>query len=200
MSDKVCLLRIGDGRDDVHERSWESLKAALPSVHSLVTVDDASHELGFAGAIAEGWRQVRESRCDFVFHAELDFLYLQPIALDRMVRVLKARPYLAQLVLKRGPVNAEESAAGGVVEMWPDEYQQVTDRGDVWTEHRLFWSTNPALYSVGWCWQEWPQVEGSERAFSDRLLEDGQLRFAFWGPKFAPPAVEHIGERIGVGY
>lgn len=200
MSDKVCLLRIGDGRDDVHERSWCSLVEMLPEVDHQVTIDDRDHELGFAGAIAEGWRQARKTKCDWVFHAELDFIYRAPIPLDRMIAVLKRKPYLAQIVLKRGPENEEERQAGGIVEMWPDEYHQMTDQGDVWTEHRLHFSTNPSLYSAALCAQGWPQVPQSERVFTDLLIEDDKLRFAYWGPKFDAPLVEHIGERVGCGY
>jgi hypothetical protein len=60
-----CLLRIGDGRDDDHERAWESLEQMLPSPDHIVTIDDRDHKLGFAGAIAEGWRQVRETGAAF---------------------------------------------------------------------------------------------------------------------------------------
>jgi hypothetical protein len=197
---KVCQLRIGDGRDDVHEQSAASLEEMLPRPDRAVVVDDRDHELGFAGAIAEGWRQVRESGCDFVFAVEMDFLFNAPVPIDRMIAVLKRKPYLAQLALKRQPVNEQEREAGGIVEMWPELYRQVTDSGDVFSEHRINWTTNPAVYSTNWCAQEWPQVPGSERVWSDRLLEDPDLRFAYWGAKFDPPMVEHIGVRVGHGY
>jgi hypothetical protein len=196
----VCHLRIGDGRDDVHERAHASIREMLPRPDKIVIVDDAEHELGFAGAIAEGWRQVRDTGCDYVVHLEMDFIFHAPVPVERMIAVLERRPYLAQLVLKRGPENEQEREAGGIVECWPDEYRQVTNQGDVWTEHRLFWSTNPAVFSAGWCAQHWPQVDGSERAWTERLREDPHLRFAFWGGKFDPPMCEHIGVRVGHGY
>lgn len=197
---KVCQLRIGDGRDEVHERSAASLEEMLPLPHRVVVVDDRDHRLGFAGAIAEGWKQVLKTDCDYVFHAEMDFLYKAPIPLDRMIAVLERRPYLAQLVLKRQPVNAQEAEAGGIVEMWPEEYRQVTDQGDVWSEHRICWSTNPSVYSTAWCLQQWPQGPRSEEEWGARLKQDPDLRFAYWGAKFDPPVVEHIGARCGVGY
>jgi hypothetical protein len=201
----VTVLAIGDGRDEIHARSRESLKEALlgdPATRTWVDVDDRDHELGFAGAIDAGWRACQGwPPSDYIFHAELDFVYEESIDLAAMIAVLEAHPHLAQLVLKRQPVNAEEQAAGGIVEQWPDEYRQRTHHGHVFTEHRLFWSTNPGLYPAAWCAQGWPQVPRSEEAWTKRLVEDPDLRFAFWGGKLDPPRVTHIGDvRAGHGY
>ncbi len=197
----VCQLRIGDGRDELHERAMHSLREMLPKPEHVVIVDDREHELGFAGAIAEGWRQVRETAAEWVWHAEMDFVYHVPVPLDRMIAVLRRRPRLAQLSLKRQAWNERERAAGGIVEADADDFTQVTDAGDVWTEHRRYWTTNPSLYSAAWCAQTWPQEPESEGRFTHRLLDDPELRFAIWGAKFDPPAVEHIGaQRAGHGY
>ncbi len=199
----VCLLRISDGRDEVHKRSFASLGECLPEQRKedkVVEIRDPDHALGFAGAIAEGWRHVRESGCDWVFHAEMDFLYNAPIALDRMIAVLERMPKLVQLSLKRQPWNEREVAAGGIVEADPEDFTQVVDRGDVWTEHRRYFTTNPSLYSAALCAQGWPQERESEGKFTHRLLEDQDLRFGIWGAKWDKPLVEHIGERVGVGY
>lgn len=196
----LCLLLIGDGRDEVHERSWASIQERLP-FDVKVTVDDRDHDLGFAGAIAEGWQKATETGAEWVWHAEADFLYLETVPVERMIGLLRRRPELAQLSLKRQPWNDREKAAGGLVEADPDDFIQRTDSGDVYTEHRRYWTTNPSLYSVGFCHQGWPQVERSEGIFTHRLLEDRDLRFGIWGAKFDPPRVEHIGEtRAGKGY
>lgn len=197
-----AVLIVRDGRDDIHERSIESLHAALPEPAYAITVDDADHKLGFAGAIEEGWRQIREAApVEFVWHHEADFIYERPVPLEDMAAVLRAQPHLAQLALKRQPVNGDEQAAGGIVEMWPDCYRQRTYRGSVYTEHDICWTTNPALYPRAWVQQGWPQVPGSEVAWGERLKEDPDLRFAYWGAKYDPPLVEHIGEqRAGRGY
>lgn len=197
----VCVLRIGDGRDDVHERSWASLRVMLPVVDHVVTVDDRDHRLGFSGAIVQGWRDVLMTGADWVFAAELDFTYREPIPLLGMIELLKAEPHLAQVVLKRQPVNEEECAAGGIVEAHPDDFTQRVENGTIWTEHRRFWSTNPAVYSAKMCRHGWPQVPQSEGMFTHRLLEDPNVRFCFWGAKFDEPLVEHIGHvRTGHGY
>lgn len=166
----------------------------------MVAIDDRDHELGFAGAIAEGWRKVRETGCEWVVHLEMDFIFKGPVPLDRMIAVLKREPHLAQICLKRQPVNTEEIAAGGIVEREPDSYRQRVEHGDIWTENRVCFSTNPCVYPAALCAHGWPQVKLSEGVFTHRLLEDPDVRFAFWGAKFDEPLVEHIGVRAGTGY
>jgi hypothetical protein len=196
-----CFLLIQDGRYDYAERTMASAKQMVPEPDHFVEIDDMAHEFGFAGAIAKGWRRVVETGADYVFHVEGDFTFNEPVPVRRMIALLERRPSLAQIVLKRQPWNREEKAVGGIVELHPDDFHQRTDRGDVFTEHRRFWSTNPAVYSAGFCHQGWPRVPESEGIFTHRLLEDPDVRFAFWGAKFDPPRVHHIGEhREGTGY
>lgn len=198
---KVCFLLIGDGRDEVHERSKVSVQEMLPKPDALVVVDDSDHSRGFAGAIAEGWARVLQTGADWVFHVELDFLFTEPVELRQMVWVLNRHPELAQLSLKRQAWNEREKAAGGIIEADPDDFTEVTEYGYVWTEHRRYWTTNPSLYSARFCEMGWPQESESEGRFTHQLLDaDPNLRFGIWGSKFAPPKVEHVGVRAGVGY
>lgn len=197
----VCLLRIGDGRDAVHERSWASLQEMLPVVQHVVTVDDRDHRLGFSGAIAQGWRDVLLTDADWVFHAELDFLYTAPIQLAGMIELLEEQSHLAQVALKRQPVNTDEIAAGGIVEAHPDDFHQRVEGGTIWTEHSRYFTTNPSVYSTRLCRHGWPQIPHSEGVFTHRLREDPAVRFALWGAKYDAPLVEHIGAvRAGTGY
>lgn len=202
MSSSWCLLRIGDGREDVHERSNASLLEMLPKPDHIVTIDDSDHAMGFAGALAEGWRQVRETGAAWVFHAEMDFVYHARVPLDRFIAVLRRHPNIVQVALKRQAVNPEERAAGGIVELHPDDFQQRHDAGDVFTLHRRFFTTTPSLYPAALCAQGWPPVPESEGIFSHRLFDhDPDACSAFWGAKFDPPLVEHIGHvRAGTGY
>jgi hypothetical protein len=118
-----------------------------------------------------------------------------------MIRLLERHPELAQLALKRQAWNAEERAAGGIIECHPGDFLEVSDAEATWTEHRRFFTTNPSVYSSRLCELGWPQVEHSEGIFTHCLLEDPELRFAFWGGRFDPPQCQHIGEvRAGVGY
>lgn len=199
----VCWLLIGDGRDSYHERSLASAREMLPAPDQVVTVDDSDHTLGFAGAIAAGWGQIVAAthRPDWVVHLELDFVFRRPVPIGRIVSVLERRPNLAQVCLKRQPVNETEIAAGGIIESRPDDYRQVVDRGDIFCEHRVCFSTNPCVYPSALCHQGWPQEPHSEGVFTHRLLSDPDCRFALWGAKGDPPMVEHIGTvRAGNGY
>lgn len=197
----LAFLLISDGRRDYRERTLDSAKEAMPEPEHFLEVDDSDHGLGFAGAIQAGWDKVVETDADFVLHCEGDFLFERPVPIERMVSVLKRHPHLAQISLKRQPWSSAEKAVGGFVELQPDLYRQRVDAGDIYTEHRVCFSTNPCLYPVALCHQGWPQVERSEGVFTHRLLEDPDCRFAIWGGKFDAPAVIHIGEeRAGHGY
>jgi hypothetical protein len=195
------VLLITDGRRDYRERTLASAKERLPEPKGLIEIDDSDHELGFAGAIQAGWEKVRQTDAKYVLHLEGDFTFNRAIAVDRMIAVLERESSLAQICLKRQPWNETERAAGGIVERNPGAYRQRVDSGDIWTEHRLCFSTNPSLYPAALCAQGWPDAPESEGHFTHRLLEDPDVRFAFWGAKFDPPLVTHIGEeRAGNGY
>lgn len=197
----LAILAITD-RPHYFERAYASLRECVPEPDWFIKIDDTDHELGFSGAIAEGWRRIREETdAEWVFHAEDDFTYNIPVPVDRMIAVLERKPHLAQMALKRQPWNEKEKAAGGIVEMDPDLFTQVADQGDVWTEHRFSFTTNPCVYPAALCAQRWPQEEHSEGKFTHWLLEDPEVRFGFWGGKFDPPLVTHIGDvRVGTGY
>jgi hypothetical protein len=118
-----------------------------------------------------------------------------------MAAVLNEQRHLVQLVLRRQPWNAEERAAGGIVEQHPDDYQDATDGTNYWLEHRRFFSTNPSLYHRSLLTRSWPDGEHSEGMFTHDLLRDETLRFAFWGARDSGEWVTHIGrERVGTGY
>lgn len=197
----VAILSITD-RPHYYEQAFASLQEQVPEPDWFIRIEDEGHELGFAGAIAEGWRRIREETdAEWVFHAEDDFTYNVPVPLDRMIAVLARTPHLIQMALKRQAVNAEEIAAGGLIEACPDDFTQVTDTGDVWTEHRRWFTTNPSVYPAALCAQGWPQEKHSEGTFTHRLLVDPEVRFGIWGAKVDPPLVTHIGqERAGHGY
>ncbi len=195
----VCLLAIGDGRTEYHERSWASIREMLPSVEHTVVIDDSAHELGFTGAVREGWRLALETGCTHVFHAELDFVYLRPVELDAMVAVLDAEPHLVQMALLRGPVNDAEHRAGGVIEQHPDDYETVFCHGHAWREHRRNVTTNPCVWPRRVVERNWPDCQFSEGIFGIGLFAENPLyRAAYWGTDVR---VEHIGHlRSGTGY
>lgn len=191
-----CLLLISDGREDYLQQTVASMEANLPVFEHVVHVDDARHELGFAGAIQAGWDRVLATDCEFVFHLEADFTFNRPVPLERMRDLLDEQPHLVQVALLRQPWNPSERAAGGVWQQHPDEYIFH----DGWFEHARYFTTNPCLYPRWVAERGWPQVPQSEGMFGLKLFaEDPVRRSAFLGA--GEEWVEHIGlERAGGGY
>lgn len=164
---------------------------------------------GFGGAIRRAWAVLRiGSSARYVFHVEDDFRFLRPVDLGAMATVLEQRPEVAQMALRRQPWNADERAAGGVVERDPDAFTEYADAGHRWLAHRAFWTTNPSLYRRTLCGVGWPTGDHSEGRFGLQLLEQGtpeataeQVRMGYWGARSSGVWVEHIGHRrIGGGY
>lgn len=225
MTPRIALLTIGDGRDLLQDATMRSLDEALggsgenyavpPGITSVVRVDDRAHELGFAGAIRHGWDTLRAlGGFDYVLHVEEDWRFDRALDLALMADVLDAHPHLAQVALRRGPVNQQERAGGGVVEMWPDEYQErslvvepirtgrrMVGKRAHWLEHSLYFTTNPSLYPRELLNLDWPLVPGSEAAFT-QTCRDHAYRFALWGARDSGTWVTHTGtdQRSGTGY
>jgi hypothetical protein len=197
----VCLLFISDGRREYLAPVWASIAAMIPPVDRTICVDDADHRLGFAGAVAEGWRRARATGAEWILHVEQDFVFEAPVPLVRMIGVLERHPHLVQMSLLRQAVNSEELAAGGIVELRGHDMAEVRDGEDVWLEHALWWTTNPSLYRMSLTERGWPQESESEGKFSGRLFaERPEARSGIWGAKTDPPRVRHIGHRAGHGY
>jgi hypothetical protein len=198
---RTALLFISDGRTEYHELSWRSAMDNLPAFDEYVAVEDPDHSKGFCGAIREGWDHICGLDVDYVFHLELDFTFNEPVNFDEMVDLLERNVEVAQVSLKRQPVNEREREAGGIVEADPDDFVEASDEYATWTEHRRYFTTNPSIYRASLCRLGWPQEAESEGKFTHRLLRDPLLRFAIWGGKHDPPKVQHIGEvRAGALY
>ncbi|MES2867612.1 MAG: hypothetical protein V4703_12790 [Actinomycetota bacterium] len=195
----VALLLISDGRDDYLKQTMRSATEMLPVHDHFIHVDDSAHELGFAGAVQEGWRLALETGATHVFHLEQDFTFRRAVDFAAMIRVFDHHPYLVQLALLRQPWNDAERAAGGIIEQHPGSYTKVFWDGLVWREHRRFVTTNPALWPRWVLERGWPDGPHSEGRFGvDLFASDENLRAAFWGDTVW---VDHIGaERAGVGY
>ena len=193
----VALVLISDGRD-CHEQSISSMCAALPmgDFGQVIHVDDAAHELGFAGAIEKAWSQ---TDADWIVHVECDFLFNRPVPLQRMIDVLEAHPHLVQMALLRQPVNDREIAAGGIIAMDPHLYEQQEWQGEAFLSHRRCVTTNPCVWPRWVVERGWPQRPHSEGHFGiDLFAEDPAYRAAYWGR--GEEWVHHIGHRVGRGY
>lgn len=198
--DGVCI--VNDSADPKYADWLNQEYAAYERIHH-------KERRGFAGAIQSGWSWAADA--DYVFHLEDDFLFNKPIDVTGMIAVLENNPDVVQMALLRQPVNDIEASAGGLMQMWPDEYVEKSaplmafgsdyDREVYWVEHRLFFTTNPCFYRGGLTSRGWPDAPDSERKFTNLLLEGSANRFAFYGRKFEAPRVHHIGdERVGTGY
>lgn len=196
----ICLLVIDDGREDYLERCLTSLGNS--HFDSEVVVRDPEHRLGFAGAIQAGWDRVIATGREYVFHVESDFIFLGDPPLNGMSALLSSRPEIVQVALKRQSWNEREKAAGGIVEADLDAFEERWEGGIPYTVHRRFFTTNPSLYRVATCHRGWPQESESEGKFGIALFKEHHATVsAFWGAKFDPPRVEHIGKaRAGCGY
>lgn len=176
---------------------YQWLVDRLPAATVLAPLD---HARGFGGAIQAAWSEI-DSDVDYVFHLEDDFVFNWGVSLELMIDLLAKNPQLLQVALQRQPVNADEIAAGSVVGMHPDWYDDRILDDVPWLEHRVFFTTNPSLYPRNLLDRGWPQEARSEGIFTIRLLEE-RVRgtFALLGSRFDAPAVTHIGARTGEGY
>lgn len=211
MTPRVALLIIGDGRDGLKEDTLRSFAAHCDGLQPAfaVEVDDRMHRLGFCGAIREGWERLRAlPGWTHVFHLEEDWHFDRDFNLAAMIDLLDAYPGLAQVALRRGPVNRTETDAGGVVEMWPDEYLEKAMHDHVdgecvrypWLEHGLYFTTNPCVYRRELLEMEWPEEPRCEAEFTITCVSRG-LRFALWGSRREGPWITHTGRtRTGTGY
>lgn len=227
----IALLVITDGRDDYLAQCIGSLGALHGPISERWMYDDTGSAAyrarlaavwsefrhihggprqGFGGAIRAAWSHLAaHSTADWVFHVEQDFAFHRPVDLAAMTEVLTAQPRLAQMALRRQAWNADERAAGGIVEQHPTSYTDCRDAaGREWLEHRRFFTTNPCLYRRSLLSVGWPDGAQSEGRFGLGLLRDGtpevpggQVRFGYWGARDSGTWVEHIGHhRAGNGY
>jgi hypothetical protein len=215
----IALMVLTDGcRDGCLDRTVTSAKEALPwddfDIRVLVTdsphaarlgerydgdfavCDTGARRAGFAGTIAAGWHMLRG--VDHLFHLEDDFTFNRPVPLYQMRAILDRYPHLAQMSLLRQAWNASERAAGGVMQVNPENYAHWHSDGTRWVEQGAYFTTNPSLIPGAVVERGWPQVPNSEGIFTHQLLADG-YRFGIWGA--GEEWVEHIGlERTGNGY
>jgi hypothetical protein len=232
----IALLVMTDGRDHVFEtidaagdmldgpitERWihddsgdphraEALRARYPGFRVISTAGRS----GFGGAIRSAWHALRiASSAPYVFHLEDDFRFRRIVPLEAMVALLEHHPELVNIALRRQPWNADERAAGGIVEQHPTDYIDRTtwtpwrhgnydeERIILWLEHRRFFTTNPGLYRRSLLLEhDWPVGTESEGHFSQRLLADPDIRFGYLGARDSGEWCEHVGaERVGIGY
>lgn len=222
----IALAVTTDGRAECIERSLPSLLARVKGLDGPRLIFDDSGDrryrrwlrerfgpegfsvrgegerLGQDRALAAMWRQLRSrdlDGCEWVMHAEDDFLYEREVDAGELCAVLAERPYLAQMALLRQPWFPAEVKAGGIVARDPEAYALVAAGPHRWLEHRLWFTLNPCLYRRALCERPWPRGRRHEWRFGRELCRDPAVRFGIWGG--GETWVTHIGERrLGRGY
>lgn len=188
-------LIINDCEDEVFKKSVGYLSEfyGLKPIHH-------EKKRGFAGSYDTAFKNVSRET-NFVFFSEDDFTFNEEIEIGRMIFILNYNRNLVQCCLKRQPWNEQEKEAGGIIEQLPELYDERSVADVKWTEHRLFYSTNPNLTPFWVIEKGWPLLPKSEEEFSKKLFSNPNLRSCFYGGKFESPTVTHIGfNRSGFNY
>lgn len=215
----VALVVVTDGRGEYLSQAIKSLRESLvPWPEYRYIVDDSGNRLyaamlrdlyggefgiahhpereGFVATVAHAWHTaVQLPDVEFVFHAEDDFTYNEPVDLERMIEILDENPHLAQLVLKRQPVNSDEEAAGDITRVRPDLWQQHP----TFTEYCWNFSTNPSLiprHVLQTCLR---RGVGTAEMEITRFLQGLGYTFGYVGDLDDAPRVHHIGEHRADG-
>lgn len=154
--------------------------------------------LGLAAAVRSGWAQATRFGWEYLFHLEDDWHFDAELDAGAWAAALARRPRWAQVVAKRGPVNREEFAAGGICECAPDEYHDavLSDLGRFTTHKRIF-SLNPCVVPRRVFSHGWP--DGNEAGQTVSLVSHG-YEFAFAGGKRSAPIIRHTGDRRALGW
>jgi len=205
----IGLAVISDGRWDYLAQTLGTLRH-LDGIDEKLFVNDSGHpgpvesslfdhtrisharRRGLAATVRSAWAFATISGWSHLIHWEEDFLLTRPVDARNLAATCD-RHQLAQVVLKRQAWNPAEIQAGGIIETKPDAY---TDHGDV-TIHSEIFSLNPciiprAVFSLGW--------PDSNEAGATAFLTGRGWQFGFWGAKYDPPIVEHIGAHRSAGW
>ena len=195
----IVTVFVSDRGDQYLPRCIDTFDTYVYGESDRIVVDDRDHRFGMAGAVRDGWTRALDLGADYVFHVEEDFEFRSPVQLDSLQYILDRAPHLAQVVLKRQPWNEQEKQAGGIVEQEPDAYVEcgAMGRNVRWTEHRRIFSLNPCLIPRRTLELGWP--DGNEAEFTQRCL-DAEMLFAFYGGRFDPPVVHHVGYQRSGGW
>jgi hypothetical protein len=222
----ITVVVMTDGRRDCITASIASMGTLAGDITARVIHDDSGDDgyrawlgetfdgwqiistgarSGFSGAYRNARRWVADhDTASHVFFTEDDFTYPRPVNLDQVAGVLTRHPHLVQMALRRQPWNAQEKAAGGIVEMHPGDYDEWSDMdGSAWLEHRHNITTNPALWPRFYVTNHpWPEGRNSEGRFGyDLFAQHPGLKAAYWGARDSGEWCQHIGvQRVGTGY
>lgn len=166
---------------------------------------DAHRHMGHGRAVRHALGAAVRLPVEWVFFCEDDMEFERDVDLRAIANVLRDRPHISQMVIKRQAWFVPELEAGPTVidRFDPASFTDHDDgNGHAWLEHRLFYSLNPHLVRRTFLRRHhWQGIPNSEHHFSRRLFRDKALAAGMWGKRTDGPWVQHIGlERTGTGY
>jgi hypothetical protein len=186
-----------------------SMERHLKGVSDVVLVNDSPNpadgawlaqygkviEIGGRGYTVAMSAVCRAAEGKEAFILEEDFEFLTDVHIDQMHEILYHRPYLAQVVLLRGPHFANEHTHGGLIEALEAKGHRFFDVNGV-IEHTACFSMNPSLVR-GEVWAAgWPQHGRFTEELKGNDLRQQGYRFGY----LPGVRVAHHGERVGTGY
>lgn len=203
----IGLALISDGRWEYLTRTLASLRR-LNGIDEWVLVNDSGQPCplpvdfpvvehpqrrGLAAAVRSAWDYATDAGWSHLMHWEEDFTLVPEIDARELARLVDQDVTLAQVTLKRQAWSPPEVEAGGIIHANPDLY---TDGPGV-TYHQACCSLNPSLFPRRIFSTGWP--DENEAGKTAELVAQG-YRFAFYGQKYDPPTVTHIGARRSMAW
>ncbi len=183
-----CVTNASDylimANDEANSDYCDQLDAELPDWHLIHT-----GRVGLAGALCSAWCAALDTDFDYLLHCEEDFVFQSPVNALELAAILERQPHLAQISLKRQPVNGHEESMGGYIQCAPNAYWQR----EGFIEHHVVFTFNPSLIPrrvVELCLDQ--PGDGLERGFTDTLLDHG-FSFGIFGQINDAPIVNHVG-------
>lgn len=217
----VALALITDGRQDYLLQTLASATSSLLAdwshTQGILVNDSGSDDyadfldecfvswkrchhwqrFGFAASVRTAWTAALAYRATHIVHLEDDFTFNEPVDLNALIDLLHRNKQLAQIALKRQPVNDQERAVGGFMETRsPETWRQR----DGFVEHGLNFTTNPCVIPAHAARVALLSgVQLTEPNISEVLLDAGYT-FGYLGRVEDPPLVTHIGDERTAGW
>jgi len=181
--------------DSANDEYADWLANSYPSFHIV------NHETrrGLGGAVRSAWETALNAGADYVFHLEDDFRFDRKVKIDKMIQLLHCERHLAQVSLKRQPVNDVEERAGGFMQLWPvGTYTERQCETGKWVEHQSLFTFNPCVIPRR-AMEPALSTDGLERGVTDILLQHG-YSFGVLGTVEDEPRVHHLGTHRSSGW
>ena len=181
---------INDAGDDAY-RTW--LDETYGHDHTIIHHPERQ---GLAAALRTAWTTALAAGADFIWHAEDDMVYATPVDVEQIASLLEQHPGLAQISLKRQPVNSEEERAGGFINLHPWDFWQ---RGG-YVIHRTLFTFNPCLVPRRVAELAMAQPgDGLEQGITETLIAH-EYSFGILGTIEDEPRVTHVGHVRSAGW